>query len=351
VSFRRHVLPLFLRLAQLEWVNAGVLRDYGWNSPTALAEPAFLTRLADPGTANRSFRRSWADRFRDLDSGRLEPRKLPPLLGDAAAFPVTSPRQWIAPTPLQLHRLDEWAAGHFQSDGITQPPVPARLADVPLKRRPNNLDRAALEACLGEAFDPGCEFPWVMRQALLWDAPFRLKRRSGAEPDFGSRLSPAEAVSPHGPLKGSIPGALTRWMGIPWMTDTVDCRSGYQPSVDEFLDTFWPARAPNQVLTKADYDVVMDTARPLAKRKAAFRRRKSWLRTMVTGNRIATLNRMVRRWPELGFVVARPGPGGNAFPETFVVEVSRRLPEPAAGISEPTPMLELPDDEAGAASS
>jgi hypothetical protein len=345
VSFRRHILPLFLRLARLEWVNAGILRDFGWKSPNELADPAFLLRLADKRRSNRSFRSFWANRFRDLDSGTREPHKLPPMLGDAPSFPVTSPRQWIAPTPLQLHRLDEWAAGRFESDGITEPPVPNRLADLPLRRRPRNLDRAPLEACLAEAFHPGCEFPWATRQAVMWEAPYRLKVRSGPEPDFGSRLTPTEAVGPNGPLNGSIPGALTRWMAVPWMTDTVDCRSGYQPSVDKYLDTFWPARVPNQVLTQADYGIVMDRSLALAKRKAAFRRRKSWLRTMVTTDRQATLNRMVRRWDELGVVVTRPGPAGGAFPDTFAVEVSRRLPEPPAGAVEPTPEL-LPADEA-----
>jgi hypothetical protein len=53
---------------------------------------------------------------------------------------------------------------------------------------------------------------------------------------------------------------------------------------------------------------------------------------------------MVRRWDDLGFVVARPGPAGGAFPDVFAVEISRRLAEPPAGAVEPTPRL-LPADE------
>jgi hypothetical protein len=339
VSFRRHILPLFVRLANLQWVNAGILRDLGWHSPRDLSDPAFLTRLADASPGNRSFRTSWANRFRNIDSEVLQPTKLPPMLGDAAAFPVTSPRQWIGPTRLQRHRLKQWAAGQFVSDGITTAPVAARLEALPVRRQPASLDRAAVEGCLAEAFDPGCELPWTMRHAIMWRAPYRLKVRSQPEARFGSLLTPAEAVSPSGPLNGSFPGSLTRWMALPWMTDTVDCLSGYQPTVDRYLDTFWPARVPNQVLTQADYKVVMDTSASLTTRTAAFRRRRLWLRSVLTSDHRQSLNRMVARWYRLGFVVARPGPTDGQFPARFAVEVARTLAEPLPGAAEPVPRL------------
>lgn len=338
VSFQDHIRPLFTRLAELQWVNAGVLRDHGWKSDRDLSDPAFLARLANPSAANRAFRERWADRFRDLPGGGPQPDRLPPILGDDAGNWNVS-RAWTAPTKLQHHRLAEWAAGRFESDSIEAPETPAKLADLPLGRRPRSLDRAALEACLGEAFAPGCELPWAMRRRVLWQEPYRIKVRQGPEPDFGSVLTPQEAIGKQGPLDGSVPGSLTRWMALPWQTDTVNCRAGYRPSIDPLLDTFWAGRVPNHVLTQRDYAIVMDTDRPLSERRTAFRRRRDWLRGMITSDYVATLNRMVNRWHALGFVVVRPGPDGSAFPDTIGVEVARRLPEPRFGAEVPAPVL------------
>ena len=349
VSFQRHILPLFLRLSRLQWVNAGIFRDYGWQSPRDLADPVFLARLADASAANSAFRQIWANHFRYIDTGTLERQRLPPILGDAVTFPASSPRQWIGLTPLQLFRLDEWVAGRFASDGIAAPTVSNRLEDLPLAQRPAALDRAALEACLGDAFHPGCEVTWPIRHASMWDAPYRLKVRAHPEPDYGPTLTPSRAGAADGPLTGSFPGSLTRWLAVPWMTDTVNCRSGYQPSVDQYLDTFWPARVPNQVLGAADYATVMDTTLPMARRQAAFERRKSWLRLMISSDYRTTLSSMVSHWPALGLIVAAPGPSDGAFPADFMVESGRTLVEPLAGAIEPAPMLEPPglDSEPG----
>lgn len=345
VSFRRHILPMFTRLARLQWVNAGILRDYGWQSGEDLSDPILLAQLADKSPGNQAFRTTWWHRFRNWKLTTEQADKLPPILGDAATFPVSSPRQWIAPTKLQWWRLQQWANGNFDSDGVTEVPVPASLTDVPLADRPAALDRATFDGCLGDAFLPGCEFTWPVRHASMWRVPYRLKVRA-SEPDFGSTLTVAEARSATGPLAGSIPGGLTRWMALPWMTDTVDCRSGYQPSVDKYLDTFWAARVPNQVLTQADYDIVMNESASLANRKAAFKRRKSWLRNVVVSSYPQTLNGMVKNWYKLGFVVSRPGPADGPFPAAFDVEVGRTLPEPATSAVEPAPVL-MPRDGGG----
>jgi hypothetical protein len=39
-------------------------------------------------------------------------------------------------------------------------------------------------------------------------------------------------------------------MAVPWQTDTASCRSGYDLSYDPYVPAFWPARVPNEVLTK-----------------------------------------------------------------------------------------------------
>lgn len=56
-----------------------------------------------------------------------------------------------------------------------------------------------------------------------------------------------------GPLYFNGPGDLTRWMAVPWQTDTASCRSGYVPEYDPYLPTFWPHRVPNHVLTEILY--------------------------------------------------------------------------------------------------
>lgn len=336
VSFRQHILPMFTRLARLQWVNAGILRDHGWNSPEDLSDPILLAQLADSSPGNKPFRKSWKNRFRNIDTGAIQPDKLPPILGDAASFPVNSPRQWIGTTALQRYRLGKWVNGDFVADGITEAPVGTSLNALPLAQRPAAMDRAALDGCLGDAFLPGCELTWPVRHAQMWRKPYRLKVRSGSEPDYGPSLTKTEVMSANGPLAGSLPGSLTRWMALPWMTDSVDCRSGYQPGVDQFLDTFWPARVPNQVLVQADYDIVMDGSATLTNRRNAFMRRKSWLRNVLVSDYRATLNAMVKKWYKLGFVVARPGPSDGPFPAFFGVEVGRTLPEPASNAPEPT---------------
>lgn len=344
VSFQQHIRPLFTRLAALQWVNAGILRDHGWRAEVDLSSPDLLARLADPSVANRPFRKRWARRFRDLESGATEPDALPPILGDVAGV-WSSPRAWTGATRLQLYRLDEWAAGRFTADSIEAPTVPEKLADLPLRQRPRSLDRAALDGCLAEAFDPGCELPWILRRKRFWAAPFRVKRRGGPEPDFGPTLTPSEAIGAKGPLNGSVPGAITRWLGVPWQTDTISCRTGYRPTIDTLLDTFWAGRVPNHVLTQADYAIVMDTKRPLKQRRAAFRRRKAWWRGMLTSSYVGTLNRMVNRWDEMGFVMERPGPGDAPFPASFGVEMGRRLAEPSTTAA--LPPNRLPRDIEG----
>ena len=338
VSFRHHILPMFTRLARLQWLNAGILRDYGWHAPEQLDDPTFLARLADASPGNAAFRSSWQKRFRDLSLNTKQPDKLPPILGDAAAYPINSPRHWIGTTALQRARLKKWADGNFVSDGTADPIVSPRLSDVPLQQRPGSLDRAALDACLGDAFLPGCEVTWPMRHASMWRKPFRLRVRSN-EPDYGSSLTKSEAVSKSGPIAGNFPGSVLRWMALPWMTDTIDCRAGYDPSEDPYLDTFWPARVPNHVLRAADYATVMDTSASLTARKHAFRRREDWWRGVLSSDRGKTLNGMVKNWYRLGFVVLRPGPSSGPFPDVFGVEISRTLAEPAADASEPPNLL------------
>jgi len=115
------------------------------------------------------------------------------------------------------------------------------------------------------------------------------------------------------------PGDLTRWMAVPWQTDTASCRSGYPPSFTPATPTFWPARVPNQVLTEDDYKKVMDKKLSPAARWTAFRTRLDWLRGFGR-SWLDNVRRMVDEFGGLGVVERRPGPGDQDFPDELLVE-------------------------------
>ena len=329
VSFNADILPLFTRLAGLEWVNEGIFQRYGWGSPEQLADSAFLARLSDPSEANASFRQAWFDRFRDPSFTEIEAdlTTIPPIYGDHVAIPPTSPRGFIAVTEFQYEALRNWAAGAFTDDfdpSLGQ--LLERVSDVPLQLLPAALDRGALEPCLGDAFHPGCEVTWPVRVSHMWSGLYRLKHRATPEPDFGEVLSPQLALSDDGPLAGNIPGSLTRWMAVPWQTDTVSCRSGYDTNLDPFLPTFWAARVPNHVLSEANYRRAIDQSLPLPERQEAFATRNQFFRGLGPLNERRILQDMVDGWFRLGLIASRPGPSDSAFPSVMKVETERDLP-------------------------
>jgi hypothetical protein len=185
------------------------------------------------------------------------------------------------------------------------------------------LDRASLEFCLADAFHPGCEMTWPMRTAGLYVAPFRLAHAPPGwiEPDYGPVLGADLINLPNGPLLGGqLAGGITRWMAVPWQTDTASCRSGYLKSYDPYVPTFWPARVPNQVLSRADYEIVADPEQPLADRLAAFARRASWLRPLGSKSYTDQINNMIAHFDHLGVVEPRRGPTSGPFPTVLEVE-------------------------------
>ena len=130
------------------------------------------------------------------------------------------------------------------------------------------------------------------------------------------------ALAPDGPLAGSGPGDLSRWMAIPWQTDTSSCLFAYNEPSDIYLPTFWPARVPNNVLTQANYQVINNRRVPLAIRIAAFKNRAYWFRTrtLTPAQRAALRQAFVPNWGKIGIITPRPGPGNGNFPSHFWVE-------------------------------
>lgn len=329
-SFQDDIAPIFERLANLQWVNAGFAAAFGWDGSTPFSRAEWMLRLASNDASRKEWRTVIYNQFRQFERDAWAPSPWPWLYGDAMAYPpAETPRQNAALADLQLRFLKQWADGDFIADYAPAAAPPRSLDKVPLAAQPDMLTRAAMEFCLADAFHPGCEMTWPMRQIGMYMAPFRLAHqpRGYVEPDYGAMLT-ADTYS--GPCGAQVPGGISRWMAVPWQTDTASCRSGYQKAYDPYVPTFWPARVPNQVLSKLAYDTVMNPEVPLDDRLKAFAQRAMWVRPL--GNKVYEdqINNMVANIAQMGIVEARPGPRDVAgFPAELQVE---NLPAPAHGL-------------------
>jgi hypothetical protein len=327
-SFTRQIYPLLARHVQNQWVNAGFARLFGWGTPGNFLAPDVLAQLGDASSASRSLREQVFRRFRNPAFTTMEYSSLPPYYGDNTGFPPTTPRQWMSVLPIQYRWLEQWAEEDFDADwpadGLH---FPSSLDQLPVQEQPAALDRAALDECHGGPFHPGCEMTWPVRVLSLYEAPFRLRRRTTPEPDWGEVMTSVIALGSAGPLSASGAGDLTRWMAVPWQADTASCLSAYEPEIDEFLPTFWPARVPNDVLPMEAFQTIMGGSAGTAEKQAAFNTRLKWLRGQPLGRGEDALNRInsfVTGWSRYGVITRRDGPAGDsAFPDTFWVETGR----------------------------
>jgi hypothetical protein len=116
-------------------------------------------------------------------------------------------------------------------------------------------------------------------------------------------------------------------MAVPWQADTANCASGYEPAIDEYLPTFWPAGVPNDVVTAQSYSTLNDPNAGAAARQAAFQSRVKWLRGLPLGGGadagFARINAMVANWSSYGIVSRLDGPGDPSFPPDIWVELGR----------------------------
>ena len=339
VSFDQHIRPIFARLSGLQWVNLGFASWFGAGTPFDVAE--LLPRLRDKSVSNAEFRQRIFEQFRDPAPAdqRLGKTMWPQFYGDGldgltGATPDSSqdlPDGLASLSQLQLGWLEQWAQGKF--DDSPAQPKPTSIDQVPVPQRPALLDEAALEFCLADAFHPGCEMTWPMRIPFLYSGVFRIKRRTSPEPDFGLVLTPEAAVSPTGPIDGATAGDITRWMAVPWQTDTASCLSGYSFfRTSASLPTFWPARVPNDVLSLSDYNIVIDSSKTPEERLSAFARRLDWFR--VFGDQQLQIVKMIKEFDVLGIVEEREGPTDlPGVPSRIWVESEVHVPTPVAGLA------------------
>lgn len=330
-SFMGDIWPIFERMQNLQWVNAGFAAAFGWGGPFEMTRSGWAERLASKAENSHDLRHLLSNQFRVFDRDGYSRQPWPWLYGDAFDDPpAKTPRQHAALSDTQLQMLRQWADGDFDEDYLPNKAVPKRIEDAPLEMQPDLLTRGALEFCIADAFRPGCEMPWIVRCGSMYMAPFRFRHAPAGwvEPSFGAafRVGAYEA----GPLSMQVAGGITRWMAVPWHTDTASCRCGYQEKYDPYLPTFWPARAPNHVLTEANYRIVIDHQQPLTERMSAFAKRAAWLRPLGCGSYTEQLNAMITNYDALGVIEPRQGSDDLLFPSTMQVEslpVSATAPE------------------------
>ncbi len=334
VSFARDIAPIFRRLTDLQWVNQGFADTFGAGKDYDAEK--ILPKLADAAEANKNFRQEIYSKFRNPADKNLGKALWPFLYGDGWDFlnmdeaDVTKriPDTMAPLSDTQLGRLKKWADGDFVNDLATAPAPAKSLAEVPPAAQPAALDEAALAFCLADAFHPGCEVTWPIRRRALYGDSLRFRRRTTTEPDYGNALTPRVALAADGPLNGLAAGDLTRWMAVPWQTDTASCLWAYdQLRTSASLPSFWPARVPNQVLAEKDYLAAVNPALPLAQRRAAFARRRNWFRGFPVENDIAD---MVKDYHKLGIIEERPSAtdAASGLPEKMFVESRPALPLP-----------------------
>ena len=326
-SFTEHIYPILQEFCDAQWVNYGFHVQFGWRSPYDFLQPDYLARLKsqdnyrDKKDVYQEDRIQLFNIFRDPSSKVLDVDGWPQMYGDDVTIPPTGPRALLALTQTQYNFLKQWAAGNFIADWDQRVPPPERIEDAPLAEQPATLDKAALHFCLGGPFHPGCEMTWPMRRKTMYCAPFRIRPRAADEPemDYGPVLTPQVAMSELGPLYANGPGDITRWMAVPWQTDTASCRAGYQSSYDPYIPTFWPARVPNHVLAEEEYNAVINSSDP-EERMLAFNTRSTWYR-FLEGGTLAQINQMITDFGKLGVLERRDGPENDSqFPPVMYVE-------------------------------
>lgn len=300
VEFWKHIYPIIERTVQTQWVNHGFFMLFGHNSPSDFTSEKMLKELMSPDTAHKELRSRIFNWYRSADSREYEPVKVPPFYGDAfgeytAVYNVDLPL-----TQTQYERMNQWAQGNF----VTGQKPATDFDKLTLPQQIQALTEAPLEECLGGPFHPGIEITWPFRQRIFWEEPFRIKilpENQAPKDDYGAKLTQAIALDKNGPLDGSGPGSLTRWLGVPWQTDEASCLSGYDTTTYLSLPSFWAARVPNQVLSEAAFQRLSDGELDLPQRLKHFDYRQDWLRDLGT-QYLPKIKRMVQNWHHLGVI-------------------------------------------------
>jgi hypothetical protein len=224
-SFRRHIKPLIERAADLQWVNS----FSRWQDLAAIDWQA----LGSNAAASADLRAKVAKR---IESPGLRDFAMP-------AFMTTYVKQWVD---------GDFIADLAGADLVT--PVPEQL------------DRAALDGCVGNNFFPGIEASINLRDKDIYARPFRLDPTNVAK---------------------VYPGCLTEIMAVPWQADFRDCDGG----------AWWPSQRP---------DIAMTDGNNIPASQA------TWEDPIPEGDHQGMVDHVL----QLGFIVAGQAGGRRVFVET-----------------------------------
>lgn len=122
--------------------------------------------------------------------------------------------KFLTLTPTQFFFLEQWAAGIFE---ITPHPGPAESSVTPEDHIPPGN-------CVGGPLCPGIETTWIMQNAEIYSAPYRIKP---AHPESYYEQNGLSPIEDEGRGNGCEPGDLTKRMAIPWQADFFDCSVQY----------------------------------------------------------------------------------------------------------------------------
>lgn len=159
-------------------------------------------------------------------------------------------------TPLQYKMVEDWASGALQD---TAPPAPVYA----------QLDRAALENCIGGNYYPGIEASWGLGDPQEHRYKFKAQRYKGNDL---FRLD----------ISSLKPGDVTKQMALPWQADFFDCAKYTGVA-------WWPSQRPDDVIVEG------------------LGGQPAWLDHGDPNGLVKSMKEMVSNWHKLGFVVPKGG--------------------------------------------
>lgn len=276
VSFVDDIFPILNRAFDVRWLT-GVATNQG-------AHTSFNIAATDAGAAkilcddsHIFVRQNIYQRLRNPD-----PVKFPGFSGDMPFLMGTNAAggestDTFTLTPFQYEMMVAWAT---KAEGAAPDKLVGWVTDSLGKQAsvPEQLDRAALEPCVGGAFFPGLEVSKRIQDKSIYmeKEAFRLDQ---------SKLAP---------------GDLTKDMALPWQGDFQSCRR--HPDIAQDVP-WWPSHRPDDVFPETDPNLTTQAA---------------WVRDIIqfpnppdATRRLDRLT-MNARWHLLGFVTKRDG----EYPET-----------------------------------
>lgn len=276
-SYTRDVYPILQRARNVNWVRDEIPGSaHSWADPVpagSMREHIF-SKLRSPFQSNVG----------DMPPMPAKVDTNPPD-NELTEVQYGHMRRWKDNNPIQYH--DDWAG----------------IPEVQTAITPGGLDRAALEACVGAAFDPGVEVGGAeeaMRSILHasnYSEAFRLN---------------AERVKP---------GAITKYLSLPWQTDFLQCGHNW-----------WPVPRPVFVVPERAWG----GAAPLSTEgEVGPRKRPEWARGIQDDKKRNPWLAMVEDWHKLGFVVRQNNL--NNFDDsvsTAFVEVERNYSDVSKNIND-----------------